>query len=196
MFFERDRPLVEEGLWVRRGVLPVGNRDASKVFARDPVLMHITGREHRDPGGGGEHAEGQTPTELDHDRRGATGATRDPRAEAGFGTFVESAIDQSVVARATVYGHRGLMDGAASGAPAVMDAAEVAEFLDAQVACDIDLVVDVDRERDHSVDLVRTETRIANGRVARLDGQAKGAAPRVLGKLCGADPDDSGFPRE
>ena len=72
------------------------------------------------------------------------------------------------------------MESAACGSAAVVDAAEMREFRDAEVACYIDFVVVLYREEHHAVDLFRPESGILDCGVAALHSEPKRAAPRVL----------------
>jgi hypothetical protein len=95
-----------------------------------------------------------------------------------------------------VHGHRGLVDGATRRTPAVVDAAEVGELLDPEASRHVDLVVGLDGEQHHSVDLPGLEPRIPDRRLAALDGQAQRAAARILGELGRADASDGGLAGE
>ena len=65
------------------------------------------------------------------------------------------------------------MEGTTSCAATVMDATEVGQFLDAEIARDIDLVVFLDSEADDAVDLFWRKPRITYGRITAFHGQSQ-----------------------
>ena len=95
-----------------------------------------------------------------------TGAETSPR------TFVERPVAHDVVGDTRVHGEHGLLDRAARGAAAVVDAGEERQLTDAEVAGDLDLGIGVLGVGDHTVDLGRVEAGVGDRRVARLDRQA------------------------
>src|SRR5215472_7482960 len=80
----------------------------------------------------------------------------------------------------------------ASGASAIVDAAEERQLADADGARDLDLVVPVHGERHHAVDVGRLQTGVLERRCHRLAGEAQLRPAGVLRKLGGPDADDGG----
>ena len=114
-------------------------------------------------------------------------------AEAAPAALVERAVADDDVGHARGDGHRRLHDRAARRAAAVVDAGEVAQLADADVAGDLDLGVGVRGERDQPVDVGRLEPGVGDRGGDRLAGQLHLAASGVLGELGGADADDGGL---
>jgi hypothetical protein len=121
VILERDRPLVEPGVGIGRGVLAVDHRDTAEVGVGDAVLMHVAPGMNRDPRRGRQQPERSIPIEPRRQHRRA----RHPRtAEAHAGALVERAIAHDDVGNAGRDGHCRLQHDAACRAAAVGNAAE------------------------------------------------------------------------
>ena len=193
---EGDRLLVEEGLRVGGGVVPVGDGDPTEVLAGGPGLVHVPPAEHGHPLRGGEQAERGVPGEVGRLRVGRGRAVLDARAEAMAGALVEGPVDDDHVGDALGDRHGRLLDRAARRAATVVDPGEELEVADAGQAGDLDLRVGVGGEGDHAVDVGRLDAGVLEGKDRGLAGQLHLRAPRGLGELRGADPGDRGRPDE
>src|SRR5215472_16511771 len=80
----------------------------------------------------------------------------------------------------------------ASGASAIVDAAEERQLADADGAGDLGLVVPVHGERHHAVDVGRLQTGVLERGSHRLAREAELRPAGVLRELGGPDPDDRG----
>ncbi len=128
---------------------------------------------------------------MGHEERGfGAGAPATPEPHAG--TFVERAITHHHLGDPGGHRHRGVCHGPGRGAAAVRYPAEEVEVTDTHIACDIDLVAGVHRERDHAVDLAGCHPGIVKGCADRLARQLQLAAPGLLGELGLANSQDRG----
>ena len=184
---EGDRLLVEPGLRVGGGVLAVGHRHPAQVLGGGPGHVQVALGGHGHPLGRGQQPDRRVPGEVGRLGVGDRGPVLHPGAEPVARPLVEGPVADDDIGHARLDGHGRLLDGAAPGAAAVVDAAEEGQLAHAQAAGDLDLRVGVRAEGDQPVHLGRLDAGVAQGEVDRLDGQPQLAATRLLGELGGPD---------
>ncbi len=190
MVLEGDRLLEEPGLGVGGGVPAIGDGHPSQVLRGGAGHVQVALGGHRHPLRRRQQPERRVPGEVGRLGIGDGRAVLHAGTEPVPRTLVEGPVADHDIGHAGGHGHGRLLDGAAAGAAAVVDAAEERQLADAQAPGDLDLRVGVGAEGHQSVDLGRLDAGVTEGEVDRLDGQAELAAPRLLGELGGSDAHD------
>ena len=196
MLLQGDRLLVEPRLRVGGGVLAVRHRHPAEVLGGGAGDVQVALGGHGHPLRRGEQALGRVPGEV----RGLGVGGREPTLHADTEPVARSLVERPIaddhVGHSGLDGHGCLLDGAASGPAAVVDAAEEGELPHAQAAGDLDFGIGVRAEGHQTVHLGRLDPGIAQGEVDGLHGQSQLAAARLLGELGGADSGDGGLAYE
>ncbi len=196
MVLEGDRLVVEEGSGVGRGVPAVGDGDAAEVLGRGAVLVHVAAGLHRDRRGRRGQAERVGPGVVEAVGVHLHGRPVLDLAEALPGPLVEAPVGDDDVGDPRRDGHRGLLDGGARRAAAVVDPAEEAQLRDAELAGHRDLGRGVHGEGDEAVDVRGRQGAVGERMPDRLDGELQLGATGLLGELGGADARDRGLAGE
>ena len=193
---QRDRLVVEEGVRVGRRMAPVRDRHPSEVLGRRAVLMHVTTCLHGDRRGGRAQPHRVGPRVVQPVGVHLRGGSDAELAEATARALVEPAVADHHVRDARGDGHRGLLDGRARGAPAVVDPAEEPQLLHPQLAGDRNLRGGVHRERRQAVHVGGGEAAVGQRGLDGLDRELELGASRLLGELRRPDADDCGLARQ
>ena len=194
------RLLVEVRLRVLGGVLAVGHRDGAEVAAGRAGQMHVPLRDHghlrrrrRKPVRVRERIVSRRRIRL---RANASHETGLHLAEPHAGPLVERPVRDDDVGHPGRHRHRGVLNGRARGATAIVDLGEELQLTDTRSACHGDLGVGVHREGGEPVDIGRAQSGVVEGVKHRLGRQPQLAATGVLREVGGPDADDGSLTRQ